>query len=434
MIRILLFLNNSIRKKNCNRAFTRKTNVFFYSTIIANPQRVVRGIRNFPDSPHYQVQRSFVMKTKARFFFVFFLPAAVIWAQTNPVSDFKYDLNAAGDGVVITEYIGTIGSIQNPSVKVVIPGTIEGYPVTEIGKSAFARKMGISYRNVVEESMDTNRLYYGITEVVIPNSVTVIGENAFANGILAKVTLPNKLLTLEEGAFSGCPRLNAINLPNTLTSIEKNAFRGCGLTAVAIPASVTSISGGAFAGCRLLATLSFAAGSKLETIGNEALQVTALSAVTIPASVTGIGEYAFYECSKLKTVTFAQDSLCTVIEKSAFAGCSALSSINLPGALTKLGIEIDEGKESHTGISGYGVFEGCTALAEITIPESVTVIADKAFKGCSSLVKVTMPAHPITYGTNGPLAGNKQTAFEGCPRLTLASRKAITDTGYTGAF
>jgi hypothetical protein len=41
------------------------------------------------------------MKTKTAFLLFFFLLTAVTWAQTNPVSDFSYDLNAAGDGVVM---------------------------------------------------------------------------------------------------------------------------------------------------------------------------------------------------------------------------------------------------------------------------------------------------------------------------------------------
>ncbi|MDR2053813.1 MAG: leucine-rich repeat domain-containing protein [Treponema sp.] len=299
------------------------------------------------------------MKTKTTVLFsaVFFLLAAVTWAQTN---DFKYDLNAAGDGVVIKKYVGSVP-------KVVIPGTIEGYPVTEIGAEAF-------------KLLD-------ITEVVIPNSVTAIGNDAFAwCTVLTRVTLPGKLLTLGDKAFEHCEKLGAVNLPNTLTSIGEGAFSGCALAAVTIPASVTSIGSEAFKECGKLAALTFAAGSKLETIGAKAFQGTVLSAVTIPASVTRI-DVAAFNTGTLKTVTFAQGSLCTTIEGGAFA---------------------------------------YTALAEITIPESVTEIGSIAFKGCEFLTKVTMPAHPITYKYNE--------VFEECPRLTLASRKAITDTGYTGKF
>jgi hypothetical protein len=323
------------------------------------------------------------MKTKRTAFCcaAFFLLAAAIWAQTNPASDFSYDLNAAGDGVVIKSYIGnTSGKI----LKVVIPGTIEGYPVTEIGDRAFSH---------VKEDMyylDDEVYEPDVYEVIIPNSVTVIGKSVFEKTRLSKVTLSNKLLTIGGYAFSTCRPLTAINLPGTLTSIGDRAFYYCkGLTAITIPASVTSIGEKAFSRCDKLATLTFAAGSKLETLGKNVFSEMGLTAVTIPASVTSIGAGAFSDCEKLKTVTFAAGSLCTSIGEKAF---------------------YDD-----------------QAITEISIPESVTVIGNGAFEGCGSLVKVTMPAHPITYGNN-------PATFSDCPRLTLASRKAITDTGYTDTF
>lgn len=65
----------------------------------------------------------------------------------------------------------------------------------------------------------------GVTEVVIPEGVTRIGDKA----------------------FFGCERLASITIPDGVTGIGKNAFYGCkSLTSITIPESVTSIGGGAF--------------------------------------------------------------------------------------------------------------------------------------------------------------------------------------------
>ena len=113
----------------------------------------------------------------------------------NPASDFDYKYDAAAGGVVITKYTGT-------SMRVRIPEKIENAPVTAISDRAFEKS--------------------GIMEVYIPNSVTSIGERAFADST----------------------GVTSVTIPNSVTSIGIRAFFGTGLTSVAIPDSVTSISRG----------------------------------------------------------------------------------------------------------------------------------------------------------------------------------------------
>ena len=77
---------------------------------------------------------------------------------------------------------------------------------------------------------------YSLTSVVIPDSVTSIGD----------------------GAFQSCRSLTSIVIPDSVTSIGYEAFRGCSsLTSVTIPDSVTSISNYAFSGCSSLTTVNY---------------------------------------------------------------------------------------------------------------------------------------------------------------------------------
>jgi hypothetical protein len=90
-----------------------------------------------------------------------------------------------------------------------------------------------------------------VTELIIPDGVTSIGNNAFYRySDLTSVVIPNSVTSIGSRAFSGCSGLTSVEIPNSVTSIGDSAFRDCySLTSVVIPNSVTSIGSSAFAHC-----------------------------------------------------------------------------------------------------------------------------------------------------------------------------------------
>lgn len=76
--------------------------------------------------------------------------------------------------------------------------------------------------------------------VIIPNTVTNIGESAFALAKINSVTIPEGVVNIEGGAFES-NNLTSINLPSTLTTIGTRVFRYNNLSTVTIPENVTSI-------------------------------------------------------------------------------------------------------------------------------------------------------------------------------------------------
>ena len=132
-------------------------------------------------------------------------------------------------------------------------------------------------------------------EVVIPNSVKIIGDQAFYNckGITS-VVIPDSVKEIGRYAFNNCAELESVTMANSVQKIGYCAFRDCrSLTALTIPDSVREIDNDAFAGC------------------------SALTAIVIPASVQQIGIEAFYNCKSLRTVEFKGNPQCY---SDAFSG------------------------------------------------------------------------------------------------------------------
>ncbi|MBR5170637.1 MAG: leucine-rich repeat protein, partial [Muribaculaceae bacterium] len=152
-----------------------------------------------------------------------------------------------------------------------------------------------------------------LTSIVIPNSVTEIGDEAFdycpgltsivvesgnpsydsrnnCNAIIESASntlfvgckntiIPNSVTAIADWAFAGCESLTSIVIPNSVTSIGACAFLGCdGLTSIDIPNSVTFIGDNAFADC------------------------TGLASIVIPNSLTEVDDFAFAECTGLTDV------------------------------------------------------------------------------------------------------------------------------------
>lgn len=145
--------------------------------------------------------------------------------------------------------------------------------------------------------------------------------------------------------------------PYTVTAIGEYAFNPSrkitNVSSVFIPATVTSIGRFAFRCCNSLATVTFAEGSQLKSIGVSAFSGTdpahpIFKEIQIPDSVETIGTNAFHNCQDLESITLPA-SLET-IESSAFSSCRKLSEIRLPTSLKT--------------IQSY-VFDGCSSLETV---------------------------------------------------------------------
>lgn len=269
------------------------------------------------------------------------------------------------------------------------------------------------------------------TEVIIPKGVTSIGYGAFycPNGqnprnaafrAIKRIVIPDSVTNIGEKAFSDCSALESINIPYGVVSIGSYAFDGCWrFKSILIPASVITMGERIFGGkeltvccyanecpsgwskywnvlndgmikrrCKVVwgyngQSRERAATERSVRITRKIAEEFAIeggvlkkyngnkSEVIIPNGVTTIGSFAFSDCSSITSITIPNSV--NRIEFYAFRGCSGLKSITIPNSVTKI---------------EHDAFNGCRSLTSIIIPNSVTTIGWGAFYDCSSLLKI----------------------------------------------
>ena len=292
----------------------------------------------------------------------------------------------------------------------------------------------------------------GLTNIVIPDSVTRIGDDAFfachniekvhitdiavwcgivfgnytsnplhytknlyVNDVLVtNLTIPSSVTSIGDYAFAGCKGLTSVEIPDSVTSIGRGTFSGCtGLTSVEIPDSVTSIRDYAFSDCtglqevicnaRAVADLTYVS-SVFENAGT----ATDGMKVVFGESVEKIPGNIFSNCESLTSVTIGSNV--TSIGEKAFYNCKGLVEIsynaraaecsdyfafNNAGTAAR-GLKVIFG-ESVEKIPD-GLFDDCTALTGVTIGSRVTSIGDYAFSDCAGLTGVTVPDSVTSIG------------------------------------
>jgi len=270
----------------------------------------------------------------------------------------------------------------------------------------------------------------------IKDGTKVICNNAFSElwnrGVLKQVTIPNSVAIIGNDAFSYCESLRKIILPPSLTTIGDNPFVGCDIVdfenhsklfsttdqmlieikenrliayfgkeeSIIIPDSIKCIGGSAFGNCHLLRKIIIP--DSVDIICQRAFaRCRSLQNIAIPSSVKSIGRWAFDCCDSLKTI-----SITNSVERigyGAFHGCSSLLQINIPESVTVIPAEVFEGCESLQYVLipksvtsiGVGAFAGCSSLIQIHLPNSVKRIEDEAFDDCESLQQIVIPEGSI---------------------------------------
>ncbi len=249
--------------------------------------------------------------------------------KTEVYEDFYYS-EIVKDGQITGYSVRGIGNLS--SVKLEIPSSYRGRPVTEIGEGAF---LGNRY----------------ITEVKIPDSVTKIRRYAFENCESLKILdLGNGIENIGDVAFGYCTSLEAVTIPSSVRFIGSDAFSGCSaLTDVNFEEGVKRMGRSVFTGCN------------------------ALEEITFPESLTEIGFYYELTDGGYTTSTLTDGDFSMV---GMFMNCGNLKKVRLPEKFP----EIPE-----------WFFSGCWSLQEVYLGKTVTKVGYSAFYDISNLQTIVIP-------------------------------------------
>ena len=338
------------------------------------------------------------------------------------------------------------------------------YIVTSIGDDTFNSYSKIT-EVILPEGLTRIGIYafnycIALTEINIPNNVTIIDRNAFSNCTqLNKLRIGNNLETIGANAFDGCSALEEINIQATTPpTVASDAFTSVSrdipvyvpqesledykaadvwkeFTAIQVLDNQFVVDNFTYEIINLI-------GKEVKLVGFSSYTHTGLlnipSAVTYKGTtytITDIAENPFILCYKLTGFTVDEDhailsaengvlfnkdktallaypigktetaytipGTVTRIANYALYGCHALSTVDLPDGLTRIG--------------NYAF--SITSITQVNIPKGVTVIENSAFESCNKLAKVCIPAGVTKIGNN---------AFYECSALTELTVLATT--------
>lgn len=250
----------------------------------------------------------------------------------------------------------------------------------------------------------------------IPTSLQVIGSHAFAYSVCIKdLVLPESVVSIGEAAFFGCSNMISVTIPSSLKTISTLAFSSSGLTKVDIPSSMQKIENSAFKSCLNLKTIRIGNNTQTATMEidqNAFEDCTSLTDATLGCEVKIIGDRTFKGCKNLMSVTFGDNISKSTMEigYEAFANCNSLRNLTWG---------------SEVSIIGGMAFASCTSLQSLTLPGTVSSIGEYAFGSCSSLNSLVIGDDDTSHGTF-----LHNFAFKGCSSLqstTLNKSVMLTD-------
>lgn len=304
----------------------------------------------------------------------------------NKKDDFVY----GEDGTVLVEYNGYA------SRKVIIPAK-----VTRIASTAFADDKTRIEKIAFEEGSVCMKIDNGVfenceklDEVILPDSLVIIGDNAFKHTKIRNITIPDHVTEigsyafadnenlskvtfgaavkkLGQYAFSGCSILRTVNINSlNMTGADPSVFDACAIKEVNFGDKVTRVPDNLFSYSTFLPNTRVTVSDNIIAIGDNAFKgAKNFSLEIIGENLAEIGQGAFQDTA---IPVFNLPASVKTIGASAFAGCKNITEFKVP---------------YKTEIIGAGAFADCENLKKVYLSKRLLQISNDAFLGCPSNLK-----------------------------------------------
>ena len=268
--------------------------------------------------------------------------------------------------------------------------------------------------NGVKELDETFMGCSNLESVVIPQSVTTIGNLAFSGcKTIANIEIPQGVSVIGESAFYGCISLTEIQLPDYLKTMGRSAFSHCSsLASISIPDKIEEIIDCTFEYCENLKEVLW--GKGLKKINNGAFQFSGLEQLALPEGLLFIGNSAYKDCYSLREIIIP-DSVETIGNR-AFENNVNAQTITV-GLGFKETVCQDDDDSPFNNCSGRLTVNATNipkqafaknAFTEISFGETISSIGANAFRKMKYLEKITIPGNVKTIG---------QASFSDCEQL-----------------
>ena len=213
--------------------------------------------------------------------------------------------------VVVTEGVTTIGNSAfneyRELTSVSFPNTLKS-----IGESSFELCLGLKSIEIpgsvetIGNSAFNMRSYVmyedrPLTEIIFNEGLKTIGQQAFHGVAIPELVLPSTVTSIGDSAFAMALCLEKITLPEGLNWIGDSAFYRTPLTEVRIPSTVAHIGAEAFYYCTELKSVELPEGD-LNSLSSNVFYGTQIESITIPEGTTVVYQHCFSGCEKLTTV------------------------------------------------------------------------------------------------------------------------------------
>ena len=299
--------------------------------------------------------------------------------------------------------------------------------------------------------------FFSFTSIIIPDSVTEIGERAFSVCVgLTTVTIGSGVQSIGDWAFDDCEKLVEVwNYSDLQIEEGSEKYGRVGCYAIHVyntneKSKQTKSDDGylfyeeeksyllGYVGTLTDLTLPEKSpkGNNYEIYQHAFCMSSGLTTVTIGSGVTSIWKEAFYGCSGLTSITIGS-GVTSIKGALAFFGC---------GRLTNVVWNAENCMEVVCTSSRDGLFDSCKKLTGVTFGENVKVIPNNAFTGCKGLTSIEIPNGMISIGEHafGECSGLTgelkipdsvtsigEEAFSGCSGLTSVTiGSGVTSIGY----